>query len=210
MPNVTCLSFIWFSFVLCIFIQTHITSPSSYLTGAEMVQTDPQNSKAPQALPGLFYSLQRGVFNASIRSLVLSVSELQCTGLDRTGKHPYCRWGWGPAALRDKTHTEGKRNKERRGGRAPEEEHNKGRTEEIKGRWGKIRRAYIGWNRSWVVIFFRPSPPLSVLNLLCSIFWNQKDALYFNTCVKYAFNTWCSLRCYSVHLFNQIWFGISW
>ncbi|MCI4386440.1 hypothetical protein PGIGA_G00062460 [Pangasianodon gigas] len=58
-----------------------------------MVQTNPQNRRAPQALPGSFHSLQRGVFNASIRSLVLSVAELQCTGLDRAGKHPYCQRG---------------------------------------------------------------------------------------------------------------------
>lgn len=176
MPNITCPSFIQFAFVLCIFIQTHITSPSSYLTGAKMVHTNPQNSRAPQVLPGSFHSLQRGVFNASIRSLVLSVAELQCTGLDRTGKHPYCQWGWGPAAQRDK-HTEEKRNKERRGGRAPEEEHNKGRTEEKKGRWGKMRRPYTGWNRSQVVFFFPSSSfihPYSILHLLksegCSLF----------------------------------------
>ncbi|KAK2827102.1 hypothetical protein Q7C36_018028 [Tachysurus vachellii] len=58
-----------------------------------MVQTNPQNNRAPQALSGLFHSLQRGVFTASIKSLVLSVAELQCTGLDSTGKHPYCQRG---------------------------------------------------------------------------------------------------------------------
>lgn len=165
-----------------------------------MVHTKAQNHRAPQVLPGSFHSLQRGVFfNATIRSLVLSVAELQCTGLDRTGKHPYCQWGWGPAAQRDK-HTEGKRNKERRGGRAPEEEHNKGRREK-KGRWRKMRRPDTGWNRSQVV-FFPSSLPSSILILFC-IFWNQKDVLYFHS--FNACNIWCSFRFLSVSLFNQIW-----
>lgn len=180
LPNATCLSFIRVAFMLCIFIQTHFTSPSPYLIGAEMVQTNPQNSRAPQALPGSFHSLQRGVFNVSIRSLVLSVAELQCIGLDRTGKHPYCQWGWGPAALRDKTHTKGRRNKERRGGRGPEEEHNKGRTEEKMGRWGKIWRPYGGWTRSQVAFFslhllFHPS-------LFCSEpskIWKEKLYIFY-------------------------------
>lgn len=206
MPNLTCLSFIRFAYVLCIFIQTHFTSPSSYLIGAELVQTNPQNSRAPQALPGSFHSLQRGVFNASIRRLVLSVAELQCTGLNRTGKHPYCQWGWGPAALRDKTQTEGRRNKERRGGRGPEEEHNKGRTEEKKGEMGgKLEGPTLAETDLEWSFFPPPSPPSSIHILFC-IFWNQKDALYFHTC---ATNVWYSFRFQSTGLLNQIWFGIS-
>lgn len=182
MPNKTCLSLIWLAFMLWNFIQTHFTSPSSYLIGAEMVQTNPQNSRAPQALLGSFHSLQRGVFNASIRSLVLSVAELQCIGLDRTGKHPYCQWGWGPAALRDKTYTERRRNKERRGGRGPEEEHNKGRTEDKMGRWGKIRRPIMGepdlkWPFSQSISFF--IHPYFVLHLLKS---GKKNSIFSKSC----------------------------